>query len=663
MNQNDVVTERIVRKLDACFLGQDRWDIFRERLIRQFPELYPLLMQLYGGHYDVHLFMEQLVTDIWEAFRGRPGHLLKADRNYIDNTPWFLSEKAVGAVCYVDLFAGSFKDLAEKVGYLSDLGITYLHLMPIYKTPEGASDGGYAVADYRSFQEGLGSAEDLRSLADVLHAAGIVLSLDFVLNHTSNQHEWALKALSGDPEYRKFYFIFPEHRQAAEYSRYLRDIFPEVRKGSFSWSEDMEAWVWTTFNSYQWDLNYQNHAVFRAMVREMLFLANIGADVLRFDAVAFMWKEKGTRCESLPKVHTLIKAFKLASALAVPELAFKSEAIVHPAEVLEYIKPNECQLSYNPLLMAETWEAAAVRNPALLRRSIETRLQIPEKCAWVNYVRCHDDIGWTFDDADAAALGIDGYSHRRFLNDFYTGKFPGSFSRGLPFQENMETGDCRISGTCASLAGLEKSLETGNQQQIDNAVRRIVLMYGLAASAGGFPLLYLGDEYGMLNDYSYLEHPDHYLDSRWVHRMPFDWSCAESAAAADTPAVAESAAGRIHRALLNIFSSRKHEPAFAGGGGNGSRIVDHGHRWILGFSRTGPEYDILVLANFSDSAQEIARDAVFSGDNSSVLTDLLSGKRYPGRLVLQPWELLWLKPDLEYSTVVKHLEERSTPYG
>ncbi len=246
--------------------------------------------------------------------------------------------------------------------------------------------------------------------------------------------------------------------------------------------------------------------------------------MLRLDALAFTWKEMGTNCESLPKAHTLVQAFNAVLRIAAPGLLFKSEAIVHPDEVARYISPQECQLSYNPLLMALLWNSLATREVRLLRHSLGYRFAIPDDCAWVNYIRCHDDIGWTFDDGDAAALGINGYDHRRFLNSFYTGRFPGSFARGLPFQENPRTGDARISGSQASLAGLEQALRNGNPTEIDLAVRRILLINAIILSIGGIPLMYLGDEIGVLNDYSYVDDPAKAGDSRWVHRPRIDWA-------------------------------------------------------------------------------------------------------------------------------------------
>ena len=360
------------------------------------------------------------------------------------------------------------------------------------------------------------------TLAEELRSAGISLVLDFVFNHTSDEHEWARRARAGDPEYREFYYLFPDRTMPDAYERTLREIFPTVRRGSFTWRPELQRWVWTTFNSFQWDLRYANPAVLVAMAEEMLFLANAGVEFLRLDAVAFIWKQLGTSCENLPEAHLIIQAFNAIARIAAPALLFKSEAIVHPDDVISYVSPGECQVSYNPLLMALLWEALATRDVKLLSYSLAKRHHLPAGTAWVNYLRSHDDIGWTFDDADARWVWIEPHGHRRFLNAFYTGRFPGSFARGVPFQENPETGDARVSGTLASLAGLELALEQGDAAAIDLAVRRILLLYGVVLTAGGVPLIYLGDEFGTLNDYSYAAEPAKADDSRWVHRPRFD---------------------------------------------------------------------------------------------------------------------------------------------
>ncbi len=367
---------------------------------------------------------------------------------------WFRSNRMVGGVCYVDRYATDLDGVRARIPYFRELGLTYLHLMPLFEAPEGDSDGGYAVSSYRRVDAALGDTSQLRALATALRAAGISLVVDFVFNHTSDEHEWALAAAAREPRYEDFYRIFPDRTMPDAFEVTTREVFPDDHRGSFVPLPD-GRWIWSTFRRFQWDLNYANPAVFTAMAGEMLFLANVGVDVLRLDAVAFIWKELGTSCENLPQAHRLIRAFNAVCRIAAPAVLLKSEAIVHPDRVAEYIDPDECRLSYNPLQMALTWEALATRDAALLTQALERRHAIAPGCSWVNFVRSHDDIGWTFADEDAAELGIDGFGHRRFLTDFYIDRFPGSFARGMPFQENPRTGDARVSGTTASLAGVE----------------------------------------------------------------------------------------------------------------------------------------------------------------------------------------------------------------
>ncbi len=632
MDYDLMLEQRFLKPLSSAH-AHPRWPLFRQRLQSLFPELYSSLLALYHDSFCLHQCIEELLVTLWQGIVARPELLYHREMTG-DSPEWLLSEESVGAVCYVDLFAGDFSSLKKRIPYLQELGINYLHLMPIFSSPPGKSDGGYAVADYRAFQEHLGTETDFRELVAALQRAGIHLALDFVLNHTSEDHRWARKALEGDPYFRRFYHIFDTYAEVEAYSRNLRDIFPEVRGGSFTRRDDLGAWVWTTFHDYQWDLNYGNPDVFRAMVGEMIQIANLGAEVLRFDALAFLWKESGTKCESLPLVHTLIRAMNCAMKITAPSVQFKSEAIVHPDEVLQYISPDECELSYNPLLMALSWEALATRNPALLRRSIEKRMQIPEACAWVNYVRCHDDIGWTFDDRDAEALGINPRAHRAFLNAFYSGTHPGSFARGVMFQQNLRTGDGRISGTCASLAGLEEGVARQDELLQEHAVRRIVLLYGVAASIGGIPLLYLGDELGLCNHYAHLEDQHKSSDSRWINRVPFDWELADAAREGN------GIAAELYSRISTLFRIRRGEPAFRMAP---CRIVDGGHRHILGYARTGTAYDLLVLANFSDHAQEYPRERISNNPESVSVTDILTGRAFPDAIVLAPWELVWLR--------------------
>ncbi|MEW6286577.1 MAG: amylosucrase [Chloroflexota bacterium] len=580
------------------------WEEFKARLEEHFARLFRHHLELYGDRYDYFFHAEDLLMSLARAWFDRPADLRELDRQRERDPLWFQSHTMLGGVCYVDLFADNLEGLRAKIPYFKELGLTYLHIMPFYDSPDGENDGGYAVSNYRKVAPSLGTMEQLASLARELRQAGISLAADLVFNHTSDEHEWAQKARAGDEEFQDYYRIFPDRSLPDLYERNLREIFPDEHPGAFTFDPHMQKWVWTTFHKYQWDLNYDNPAVFNRMVEEMLFLANQGVEVIRLDAVAFIWKEMGTNCENLPKAHTLIRAFNAAARIAAPSLIFKSEAIVHPDDVVKYIDPEECQISYNPLLMALLWNSLATRKVRLLSKALAERFQIHPQTAWVNYVRVHDDIGWTFSDEDAAVLGINPSDHRNFLNEFYRGRFPGSFARGLPFQENPKTGDCRISGTCASLAGLEKALIEEGPEQVEFAIRRILLIHGVILTAGGIPLLYLGDEIGTLNDYSYREDPAHQNDSRWVHRPKADWN---RYAKRNDPSTIE---GRVFQGLQELIRLRKSHPAFSCGP---LKVIPTGSDHVLGFLREGAEERIAVLANFSESPQTISAEALGAG--------------------------------------------------
>lgn len=608
------------------------WDTFTARLQRYFPQLFRLYYSLYSVRYDFFFHIDDLLASLARAWFQRPADLRALDEAREKDPLWFQSNQVLGGVCYVDLFAGDLEGLRSKIPYFQELGLTYLHLMPFFKRPSGESDGGYAVSSYREVHPPLGTMEQLTLLARDLRMAGISLVADLVFNHTADEHTWALRARAGEPDFQEMYYIFPDRTMPDAYERTLREIFPEEHPGSFSPLLQGEGpgvrWVWTTFHDYQWDLNYANPAVFNRMAEEMLFLANQGVEVLRLDAVAFIWKQLGTSCENLPEAHTLIQAFNALARIAAPALLFKSEAIVHPDEVVKYISPQECQLSYNPLLMALLWNSLATRKVRLLAQGMAARFKLDPGTAWVNYVRCHDDIGWTFSDEDAARLGVNGSDHRDFLNEFYRGRFPGSFARGLPFQENVKTGDCRISGTCASLAGVEKALNEEGPQELEFAIRRIALIHGVIMTVGGIPLIYLGDEIGVLNDYSYRDHPLHKGDSRWAHRVPAD---PGAYARRDDPDTVE---GQVFRCLKEVIALRKGHPAFAGGEMD---VIPTENAHVLGYARLRDGDRAVVFANFSESDQNISSKIIEQNN--------LAGKsRLYGLSEMTPTGDLLLKP-------------------
>lgn len=618
---------RDLDRVTARVPGIARDAILHARLRTAFPTLHSLFTRLYGDHPDAFEHLTAVVELAATSWGERPQPLRDLDARREADPDWYASERMLGGVCYVDRYAGTLTGLRERIPYLSELGLTYLHLMPLFECPEGNSDGGYAVSSYRRVDPTLGTMAELADLAAELRGAGISLVVDFIFNHTSNEHEWARRAVAGEPGYEDFYLIFPDRAMPDAYERTTREIFPDDHPGSFVQLDD-GRWIWATFHHFQWDLNYANPAVFAAMAGEMLFLANQGVEVLRMDAVAFIWKRLGTSCESLPEAHLLLQAFNALLRIAAPSVIFKSEAIVHPDEVIEYISPGECQISYNPLQMALTWEALATRDGRMLQQALDRRHALPDGTAWVNYVRSHDDIGWTFADEDAAQFGIDGYAHRRFLNDFYVGRFPGSFARGAAFQENPRTGDARVAGTTASLAGIELGDDGGED--------RVVLAHAIALSTGGIPLLYLGDEVAQLNDYSYRDDPALSGDSRWANRP---WYPADAYASRFDEA---TPAGRVFARLSRLIDVRRRTPEFAGN----ELVPFHAHRdEVVGFQR--PAIDgsgaVLVLANVGD--HPVGIDAVTFSGLDPAAHDLVADREVglATGLELSAHGVLWLR--------------------
>lgn len=631
---------RLEAFFDAHGTPEEEREVFRGRLHRHFPRMFGLLRDLYSERYDFFFHLEQILLAMAGAFLARPPNMRAVDEYRLNHPEWHLSHNLVGGALYVDLFSENLGRLREHIGYFQDLGLTYLHLMPLFAVRPGNNDGGYAISNYRSVDPRIGTIEDLRALADDLQEAGIALVLDFVFNHTADDHQWALAAQAGDREYEDFYRIYDTREIPDRYEQTLREIFPTVRRGNFTWHDGMQKWVWTTFNSFQWDLNYSNPAVFCAMMEEMLFLANQGVDILRLDAVAFIWKQMGTGCENLPQAHQLIRAFNAAARIATPGLLFKSEAIVHPDDVVKYIDQEECQASYNPTLMALLWESLATRSTRLLNRSLSHRHRLPLGTTWVNYLRCHDDIGWTFDDADAAAVGINAYDHRNFLNSFYTGQFPGSFARGVPFQHNPQTGDMRISGTMASLAGLEQAIDEGNPNWIELSVRRILLLHAIALSIGGIPLIYLGEEWGMLNDYDFIKDPAKAGDTRWIHRPKFKWEFLESLDMDNGQA--DVLRRRLYVSIRKLIQLRRTNPSFAG---LEMELIPTDNDHLLGYARQNEGSRMVVLANFSEHPQTMSGNKLRLRGLGRFFEDMITQRTIStaGDVQLDGYEFFWLQ--------------------
>ncbi|MGA8209476.1 MAG: alpha-amylase family protein [Nocardioidaceae bacterium] len=503
--------------LDQYRLKGWRREVLAARLERWVPDLREALAPLYA---DAEEVLERLVEVAVAAYSAREEELHRLDLRRQLAPDWFQRPEAVGYAAYTDRFAGDLAGVAARTPYLKDLGVTYLHLMPLLTPRPSPSDGGYAVADFRSVRPDLGTVADLGSLTGTLREAGISLCLDLVLNHVAREHEWARKAREGDRRYRDYFLVFPDRTRPDAYERTLPEVFPDMAPGSFTWDEDLDGWVWTTFNTYQWDLDWSNPDVLCEFADIVCFLANLGVEVLRLDAIAFTWKREGTNCQNQPEVHDLTQALRTVARIACPALVFKAEAIVGPQDLVSYLGTGAhhgkvSDLAYHNGLMVQVWSMLACRDARLATRALQQLPTPPSTTAWITYARCHDDIGWAISDEDAAAVGLTGFGHRRFLSDFYSGDFPGSWARGLVFGDNPETGDSRISGSLASLAGLEE----GDPW----AVERILLAHSLVLGFGGLPVLWSGDELGLLNDPDWAREPSHAEDNRWTHRPRLPW--------------------------------------------------------------------------------------------------------------------------------------------
>jgi amylosucrase len=613
--------------------------IFDLRLARSAPDLWPMLEALYGAQPGYDAFKSSLTAALRSAWATRPADLKLLDLKRDLEPDWFLRSDMAGYVFYIDRFAGTLRGVLDKLDYLADLGITYVHFMPCLQPRPGDSDGGYSVMDYEAINPAYGTMADFEHVAAELRKRGISLCIDLVLNHTAKEHDWAARAAAGEAAYQDYYLMYDTPDLPKRYESSLVEVFPDNAPGNFTHYPKFGKWVWTTFNEHQWDLNWANPQVFLEITKIMLHLANKGVDVLRLDAVAFMWKRMGTRCQSEPEVHMLLQALRACCRVAAPAVLHLAEAIVAPAEMLPYLgrgkhDGKEGNLAYHNSLMVQFWGALATRDTGLMTHVLASHF--PDRltnATYATYIRCHDDIGWAVTDEDAWARGMNGAAHRTYLSDFYEGDFPGSFAQGALFQENPTTGDKRISGSFASLAGLEKAVGSG---AVDLAVQRILMGHALIAGFGGIPLIYMGDELATLNDYGYLENPDHAHDSRWIHRPRMDWDVAATRKTDDTPS------GRVFRGVRHILARRRATPALHAA--TPTRVVGTGQPGIFAVARVAPTGTVLGLYNFTENWAHLGAGWAHT-QGVSQMHDALSDSAVatPGGMIsLPPYARVWL---------------------
>ncbi len=533
--------------------------IFENRFSRFYDELKWLYCELYQDNPYVMMHFQDLCDTIRTYYNDRNDLLKNSDLKREADPKWYCRNDLIGMMMYVNAFSQTLQGLSEKLDYLQECNVDYLHLMPLLSSPKGRSDGGYAVADFRSVQEEIGTMEDFARVTALCHSRGINICLDFVMNHTSEDHEWAKRARAGEREYQDRYFFFDSFDIPAMYEATCPQVFPTTAPGNFTWLDDCKKHVMTTFYPYQWDLNYHNPIVLNEMIYNMLFLANQGVDIIRLDAVPYIWKQLGTNCRNLAQVHTIVRIMRMVSEIVCPGVLLLGEVVMAPDKVAPYFgtpeKP-ECHMLYNVTTMASTWHTVATRDVSLLRRQLDIVASLPRSCVFQNYLRCHDDIGWGLDYDYLRWFSMEEAPHKKFLNDFFTGLFPDSFGRGELYNDDPRLRDARLCGTTASLCGIERYGFEGNRAGVDRAIRYDITLHAFMFSQSGIPVIYSGDEIGMLNDYSYKKDPDKVSDSRYLHRGDFRWDLAENRDKPDT------VQGKLFPALLKLERIRMSHSVF-----------------------------------------------------------------------------------------------------
>ena len=588
---------------------------FGNRLARHHDELDQLFMSLY----DDRAALEDLEQAMAAAYEARPDDLKKLDKQREADPDWYKRGTMFGMTMYTDLFAGSLRKLANRIPYLEEQHLTYLHLMPLLKMPHPQNDGGYAVEDFNTVDPSLGTNADLASLTKKLRKAGISLCLDFVMNHTASTHEWAMKAKAGDPEYQDYYFCYDDRTIPDEYERTTPQVFPNTAPGNFSWCDEMHKWVLTSFYPFQWDLNYRNPKVLVAMLTSALNLANLGVEVLRIDAVPYIWKQLGTTSRNLPQVHTIVRMLRIALECVCPAVVLKGEVVMAPKELAAYFgtpEHPECHMLYNVSTMVNLWSALANGDTRLLKAQIDALDALPENCWFVNYLRCHDDIGWGLDEPQEWRLGIDPFRHKEFLYHFYEGSVPGSWSMGELYNYDAASGDARSCGTTASLCGIEKALYTHDKPSLERGIDRDLLMHKAMAFLRGFPMLNCGDEIAQLNGWNYKEDPDRVEDSRNLHRSKFNWRAAEKR---NEPGTLQN---RLWEGMAELRRMRD-DPCFAPDAW--VTTWDTHNQSVLAIVRKAGDAVLLGLFNFSQADQ-------------TAYLDSIEGMALPGSETLKPYE-------------------------
>lgn len=603
--------------------------IFVQRMEKHQDELRWLYMELYGND----AMYAELCEQMHDYYLKRSTELKKRDIKKEKNPDWFKEKEMLGMMLYIDNFAGNLKGVEKKLAYLKECNVNCLHLMPFLDTPKGKSDGGYAVADFRKVRPDLGTMKDLARLTEKCHENGMNVCMDFVMNHTSEEHEWAKRARAGEGEYMSRYFFYDNGDIPARYEETVPQVFPTTAPGNFTWLPEIGHYVLTTFYPYQWDLNYRNPRVFNEMMYNFLFLANQGMDIIRIDAVPYIWKELGTSCRNLKEVHTIVRMMRMIAEIVCPSVILLGEVVMEPEKVVPYfgtVEKPECHMLYNVTTMATTWNSIATRDIRLLKKQMDIVSRLPKQYTFLNYLRCHDDIGWGLDFDTMKQWGMEEPSHKRYLNDYFTGKIANSISRGELYNDDPVTQDARFCGTTASMCGIEAAGFEGNAEKMQTAIQEDLMLHAYMLTQSGIPMLYSGDELGQVNDYSYKDDAEKASDSRYLHRGAFLWELADKRKDLST------VQGQLFQMLNRLEQIRRQENVF-------SQEVevytyDVHNDSILGILREYKGERFIALFNFSENEQTAWMQ------EEGIFRNLVNGEIVEVKdPVLKGYEFVWMK--------------------
>lgn len=603
--------------------------IFAQRMEKHQDELRWLYMELYGND----AMYAELCEQMHDYYLKRSTELKKRDIKKEKNPDWFKEKEMLGMMLYIDNFAGNLKGVEKKLAYLKECNVNCLHLMPFLDTPKGKSDGGYAVADFRKVRPDLGTMKDLARLTEKCHENGMNVCMDFVMNHTSEEQEWAKRARAGEGEYMSRYFFYDNGDIPARYEETVPQVFPTTAPGNFTWLPEIGHYVLTTFYPYQWDLNYRNPRVFNEMMYNFLFLANQGMDIIRIDAVPYIWKELGTSCRNLKEVHTIVRMMRMIAEIVCPSVILLGEVVMEPEKVVPYfgtVEKPECHMLYNVTTMATTWNSIATRDIRLLKKQMDIVSRLPKQYTFLNYLRCHDDIGWGLDFDTMKQWGMEEPSHKRYLNDYFTGKIADSISRGELYNDDPVTQDARFCGTTASMCGIEAAGFEGNAEKMQVAIQEDLMLHAYMLTQSGIPMLYSGDELGQVNDYSYKDDAEKASDSRYLHRGAFLWELADKRKDLST------VQGQLFQMLNRLEQIRRQENVFS----QEAEVYtyDVHNDSILGILREYKGERFIALFNFSENEQTAWMQ------EEGIFRNLVNGEIVEVKdPVLKGYEFVWMK--------------------